>query len=140
VAHAATEALRKTHSKDHVYAGHSIPPNAADIEGGGKWVNRADDFIVLHRYLQHEHEWFITQVHIRKVKETETGGKPTFIDEPVKCVKLKQSFTVNQVNPMDGQKVEQKPLPLNTEFRSEEHTSELQSRENLVCRLLLEKK
>src|SRR5690606_6522261 len=26
------------------------------------------------------------------------------------------------------------------EFRSEEHTSELQSRENLVCRLLLEKK
>src|SRR5690606_40577082 len=33
---------------------------------------------------------------------------------------------------------------LNTEYfvtrRSEEHTSELQSRENLVCRLLLEKK
>src|SRR5690606_16536465 len=27
-----------------------------------------------------------------------------------------------------------------TKFRSEEHTSELQSRENLVCRLLLEKK
>src|SRR5690606_40370156 len=27
-----------------------------------------------------------------------------------------------------------------TESRSEEHTSELQSRENLVCRLLLEKK
>src|SRR5436309_4468130 len=27
-----------------------------------------------------------------------------------------------------------------TPFRSEEHTSELQSRENLVCRLLLEKK
>src|SRR5690606_41854952 len=28
----------------------------------------------------------------------------------------------------------------NDAFRSEEHTSELQSRENLVCRLLLEKK
>src|SRR5690606_39683214 len=27
-----------------------------------------------------------------------------------------------------------------TDLRSEEHTSELQSRENLVCRLLLEKK
>src|SRR5207302_4898053 len=27
-----------------------------------------------------------------------------------------------------------------SEYRSEEHTSELQSRENLVCRLLLEKK
>src|SRR5207302_3808067 len=29
---------------------------------------------------------------------------------------------------------------LNQPLRSEEHTSELQSRENLVCRLLLEKK
>src|SRR2546426_8195162 len=35
-----------------------------------------------------------------------------------------------------------RPLPLNTghEHRSEEHTSELQSPCNLVCRLLLEKK
>src|SRR5690606_41931122 len=31
-------------------------------------------------------------------------------------------------------------LSLGTITRSEEHTSELQSRENLVCRLLLEKK
>src|SRR5436309_11450954 len=30
--------------------------------------------------------------------------------------------------------------PLRVSKRSEEHTSELQSRENLVCRLLLEKK
>src|SRR5690606_9321802 len=36
---------------------------------------------------------------------------------------------------------EQLPEPSLTEVRrSEEHTSELQSRENLVCRLLLEKK
>src|SRR5690606_42109816 len=33
----------------------------------------------------------------------------------------------------------QRPLPAGP-ARSEEHTSELQSRENLVCRLLLEKK
>src|SRR5690606_41758222 len=31
-------------------------------------------------------------------------------------------------------------LPVTMQPRSEEHTSELQSRENLVCRLLLEKK
>src|SRR6266511_2696902 len=31
-------------------------------------------------------------------------------------------------------------MNLTFNFRSEEHTSELQSRENLVCRLLLEKK
>src|SRR5690606_42125270 len=32
------------------------------------------------------------------------------------------------------------PMTGPSSFRSEEHTSELQSRENLVCRLLLEKK
>src|SRR5260370_19592004 len=32
------------------------------------------------------------------------------------------------------------PGPRGTDFRSEEHTSELQSHLNLVCRLLLEKK
>src|SRR5436309_6514464 len=32
------------------------------------------------------------------------------------------------------------PSPLTSPTRSEEHTSELQSRENLVCRLLPEKK
>src|SRR5260370_34399675 len=33
-----------------------------------------------------------------------------------------------------------RPFPCNRENRSEEHTSELQSHLNLVCRLLLEKK
>src|SRR3712207_7940921 len=33
-----------------------------------------------------------------------------------------------------------RPLNSNSKFRSEEHTSELQSRQYLVCRLLLEKK
>src|SRR3712207_7355997 len=32
------------------------------------------------------------------------------------------------------------PRPLHADLRSEEHTSELQSRQYLVCRLLLEKK
>src|SRR2546422_4064739 len=32
------------------------------------------------------------------------------------------------------------PVPVNPSMRSEEHTSELQSRLHLVCRLLLEKK
>src|SRR5436309_8583468 len=38
-----------------------------------------------------------------------------------------------------GQRGDRRP-ELNLDDRSEEHTSELQSRENLVCRLLLEKK
>src|SRR5258708_26521587 len=35
---------------------------------------------------------------------------------------------------------ERLPLPLGRDDRSEEHTSELQSPDHLVCRLLLEKK
>src|SRR5690349_9867585 len=40
--------------------------------------------------------------------------------------------------PLEGGLV--KPGPSSGSFRSEEHTSELQSRRDLVCRLLLEKK
>src|SRR5690606_41973552 len=36
--------------------------------------------------------------------------------------------------------IECRKTPNGRAYRSEEHTSELQSRENLVCRLLLEKK
>src|SRR3989475_9062393 len=44
--------------------------------------------------------------------------------------------------PAVGVRVRRAPLqrPLLAGFRSEEHTSELQSQSNLVCRLLLEKK
>ena len=80
--HAATEALRKT-NKEGEYAGHPMPPNMSDAEGGGKWGNRADDFIVVHRYTSHANDWMYTQIHCKKIKETETGGKPTFLDQPV---------------------------------------------------------
>src|SRR5690606_41581293 len=39
-----------------------------------------------------------------------------------------------------GSPTDRRRQPVCTFMRSEEHTSELQSRENLVCRLLLEKK
>jgi hypothetical protein len=83
LAHGNTEALRKTFTKGHDFYGHPIPLMASDIEGGGKWVNRADDFIVIHRLTQHESEWMKTEIHIRKIKEVETGGTPTFMDSPV---------------------------------------------------------
>src|SRR3712207_7647325 len=41
---------------------------------------------------------------------------------------------------VDGQPYRRKVVVLQEEGRSEEHTSELQSRQYLVCRLLLEKK
>lgn len=81
--HAVTEALRRTH-KDGPYTNYPMAPNKADTEGGGKFANRADDFITIHRYTQHPTDYNLTEIHVRKIKETETGGRPTLKDDPIK--------------------------------------------------------
>ena len=80
--HAVTDALRRVHKKGHDYEGFPCPPMAADAEGGGKWVNRATDMLVCHRYTSSE-DWMYSHLHIRKVKEMVTGGSPTGIDYPI---------------------------------------------------------
>jgi len=97
--HASTDALRKVHPPKHDYEGLPIRPNGADAEGGGKWINRCDDFICIHRYTQSEYDWMYTQIHILKVKETETGGSPTPFKQPV-MFKLERgtAFTCQGVN------------------------------------------
>lgn len=95
--HANTTALRIKHPMGHDYVGHPIPPLASDVEGGGKFVNRADDFLVIHRYLQHPTDWINSLVHVRKVKEVETGGRPTPIDDPIKLTSIPNNvgFKIN---------------------------------------------
>jgi len=114
LAHGVTSALRLVHGKESEYMGHTRPLMAADIEGGGKWVNRADDLIIVHRYTQHETEWMFTDVHVRKIKKCRTGGKPTFLTNPVRFKFEGVSFTVNGVDPMTGEKqpkqLETKPI------------------------------
>src|SRR5690606_41944400 len=57
------------------------------------------------------------------------------------CVSCsKSNDPVSQDPDDDTPDAESKAIVFKHESRSEEHTSELQSRENLVCRLLLEKK
>src|SRR2546430_6462828 len=62
---------------------------------------------------------------------------------------FRSSLTVSRIRPMASRRWESLRLGLSRiwisaafglENRSEEHTSELQSQSNLVCRLLLEKK
>lgn len=81
--HAATEALRKKYPVQHEYAGHPIPPMGSDIEGGGKFINRADDFLVIHRMIYHPTDWMYSHIHIRKVKDIDTGGRCTPLDAPI---------------------------------------------------------
>ncbi len=81
--HAVTEALRRKHPQDHEFAGFPMPPSMADVEGGGKWGNRADDVVSIHRYTQHPERWMYSDIHVTKVKEIETGGRPTPYDAPI---------------------------------------------------------
>ena len=98
--HAVTGSIRMTHSMGHEYAGYPLPPSAGDVEGGAKFVNRADDFLTFHRYTQHPSDWNQTHMHIRKTKETESGGRPTPLDSPVKLRSLKNNvgFEIDGMN------------------------------------------
>src|SRR5207249_8977946 len=59
-------------------------------------------------------------------------------------VAIGDTVVVRKIKTMDAEKIIIAPLdsipPIDERYRSEEHTSELQSRFDLVCRLLLEKK
>jgi hypothetical protein len=65
------------------WAGHVMPPLKSDIEGGKPFANKTDDFLTLHRLTQHKDMWNFTMVEVTKVKDTDTGGKPTRLDEPI---------------------------------------------------------
>jgi len=76
--HVGTPAAR---NKDN--SGYTKAPQKEDTEMGVMFANKADQFITVHRITQHPTEWMFTGIHIRKVKETETGGMPTFANKPV---------------------------------------------------------
>jgi hypothetical protein len=78
--HAVTAALRAKDG-DHKYP---VAPRKEDTEGGGKFANKADEFITIHRLTQHPTDWMITEVHVRKVKDHDTGGRASPFDSPIK--------------------------------------------------------
>src|SRR3712207_8625611 len=74
-----------------------------------------------------------------------TPAKPSFATLPlpgIQPVLVDEKGQEVQGNGVSGNLCIKFPWPgiLRTTYRSEEHTSELQSRQYLVCRLLLEKK
>ena len=101
--HAVTESLRRLHGTQHDYAGHPVPPMMSDCEGGGKFGNRCDNFMVIHRYIQHNLDWMITNLHVRKVKDTDTGMMPTTLDSPVRIRSLINNvgFSIDGENMID---------------------------------------
>lgn len=90
-AHGVTEALRRTHPKGHEYENLPVPLGLSSVEGGGKWSNRADDVMCIHRYTSHPTDWIYSNLHILKVKETETGGRCTPFEQPLKLKMIKNN-------------------------------------------------
>ena len=81
--HAVTEAQRRKDAE-----GMPIAPYAEDTEGGGKFVNRADCFLTIHRKVQHQDPAVrcMSELHVRKVRNTETGGEPTGLEDPFRFI------------------------------------------------------
>lgn len=82
--HGVTEAMRKTYPANHEYANLPMPLSMSQVEGGGKWGNRADDVYCIHRMTSHPSEWMYSELHVLKIKETESGGRCTSYEQPIK--------------------------------------------------------
>jgi len=78
-------------------------PKKADIEGGNKFANKADDVIMIHRHVYSEEKKFLTELHVAKVKRTETGGGVTRFSSPVVLQSLAGlvGFTCDGQNPVE---------------------------------------
>src|SRR2546430_13574496 len=72
-----------------------------------------------------------------------TKGAGQKIPNSLQCEAMPTEARISSVNPATGEVLREFDCATGPEVlaaRSEEHTSELQSQSNLVCRLLLEKK
>jgi hypothetical protein len=84
-AHPSSDAVRRgsVYPKGHLWEGHLRAPMKADIEGGQPFANKADDFLVCHRLIQHDTMRLFTMIDVVKIKDTDTGGQPTVLNVPV---------------------------------------------------------
>lgn len=81
--------------------GHLKPPLKDHIEGGKAFLNRCDDMLVIHRLIKHPELKYKTLIGVEKIKDQETGGKHTEIEQPVKCeFNNGLGFIINGVDPL----------------------------------------
>ena len=88
--------------QDGDFKGHLKPPLKDAIEGGKSFLNRCDDMFVIHRLIKHETMKYVTWVGVEKIKDIETGGKHTALNEPVYCMfNSGFGFQINGVDPLE---------------------------------------
>jgi len=64
--------------------GYTTRPYKSEIDGGAMWANRVDDFYAIHRHIKHAIDWNLTELHIDKIKDYDTGGQITRGDDAPK--------------------------------------------------------
>ena len=81
--HGVSSALRQVHHSGHEFEGLTRPLAMSDAEGGSKVSARFDDVWTLHRYVAHSTDWMYSHIHVQKIKENETGARPTPYEQPI---------------------------------------------------------
>lgn len=81
--HGVSSALRQVHHSGHEFEGLTRPLAMSDAEGGSKVSARFDDIWTLHRYVAHPTDWMYSHIHVQKIKENETGARPTPFEQPI---------------------------------------------------------
>ena len=118
--HVTSAAARRVYGEGHDYAGYSTPPTKSESEGGQPFGNRTDDFITIHRLVGHPSRKFTTEVYIRKIKDTETGGMVSSIDDPLDFeFNSGLGFTMDGQNILNQTKIDDNKLsvlPLSNDF------------------------
>jgi hypothetical protein len=69
----------------HEWNGHVKAPLKDHVEGGKAFLNRCDDMFVIHRLVKHETMKYYTMINVEKIKDLDTGGRHTNLNEPILC-------------------------------------------------------
>ena len=86
---------------NHQWKGHLKPPLKDYIEGGKSFLNRCDDMFVIHRLVKHETMKTYTLINVEKIKDVDTGGKHTGLEDPIFCEFNKGlGFVVYGIDPL----------------------------------------
>ena len=87
--------------KGHIYEDNLKPPLKDHVEGGKAFINRCDDMFVIHRFIKMETMRYITLLSVEKVKDTDTGGRISSLDDFVFCdFNSGLGFTIGGVDPL----------------------------------------
>ena len=99
-------------------------PSKHDVEYGQMKPNKTDDFIIAHRNFKDPLEKYITEIHVDKVKDVETGGSPTTKDSPVMLVANKDlcGFSCDGVDPIKEYWKRRRPTQETEQPKSRLHT------------------